>query len=203
MAYPHSCPVHPALFLNVFVFVDVKHPFILLRFCTKSEIKISVFLRLLIKTVSVFVIYDRTHCSVFMKLHNWANALTLISPEQLIATNGLNRKNLVSSKTWYFPSHRISHSSHSTWNLASKEYAFCCYCCSIFVFIRSCAFTPPTFDFVNLHFGEHFKNLFCAVLCVFVRSSVIGFRKMDTFLSIFVQGRNNMNGLSTYCFMSD
>ena len=44
------------------------------------------------KNLSVFVIYDRAHCSLFMKLHKGAEALTLISALKLIADNSLIRK---------------------------------------------------------------------------------------------------------------
>ena len=44
------------------------------------------------KNLSVFVIYDRSHCSVFVKLHRGAEALTLISALKLIVANSLIRK---------------------------------------------------------------------------------------------------------------
>ena len=41
------------------------------------------------KNSSVFVIYDRSHCSVFVKLHKGAEALTLFSDLKLIVANSL------------------------------------------------------------------------------------------------------------------
>ena len=66
-------------------------------FCTKNGEKNIRFCEftLLTKTnknLSVFVIYDRSHCSIFMKLHKGAEALTLISPLKLIVANSLIRK---------------------------------------------------------------------------------------------------------------
>ena len=40
----------------------------------------------------VFVIYDHSHCSVFVKLHKGAKSLTLISALKLIVPNSLIRK---------------------------------------------------------------------------------------------------------------
>ena len=44
------------------------------------------------KNLSVFMIYDRSHCSVFVKLHKGAEALTLTSALKLIVANSLIRK---------------------------------------------------------------------------------------------------------------
>ena len=38
------------------------------------------------------MIYDRSHCSVFVKLHKGAEVLTLISPLKLIVADSLIRK---------------------------------------------------------------------------------------------------------------
>ena len=67
------------------------------------------------KNLSVFVIYDRSHCSVFVKLHKGAEALTLISALKLIVANSLNRK---TGKTSCILSHRFLFSSNSTLNFA-------------------------------------------------------------------------------------
>ena len=44
------------------------------------------------KNLFVFVIYDRSHCSVFEKLHKGAEALTFISAIKLIVASSLIRK---------------------------------------------------------------------------------------------------------------
>ena len=75
----YPAPVHTAPFLY-------KNEEKNIRFCaftllTKTD-----------KNLSVFVIYDRSHCSVFVKLHKGAEALTLISALKLIVANSLIRK---------------------------------------------------------------------------------------------------------------
>ena len=49
------------------------------------------------ESISVFLAYDHSYCSVFLKLCNGDEALAVISPEQLVATNSLTRS---TSKTW-------------------------------------------------------------------------------------------------------
>ena len=44
------------------------------------------------ENISIFVTYSFSHHSAFVKLHNRTEALKLISPEQLIATNSWNGK---------------------------------------------------------------------------------------------------------------
>ena len=54
--------------------------------------------------MSIFVAYDRSHCSVFVTFLNETAAITLISPEKLRATNSLNSK---INKTLVFPISQI------------------------------------------------------------------------------------------------
>ena len=108
------CPFHITSFSNFSVFVDIQHPFTLLRFCTKMVIKIPV---LCIHTIdksgvkiSIYAAYDLSHCSDLVKRHNGVEAVTLISPEQLIAANSLNRngeKNVHFCETVHTTSHKM------------------------------------------------------------------------------------------------
>ena len=75
----YPAPVHTAQFLY-------KNGEKNVRFCaftllTKTD-----------KNLSVFVIYDRSHCSVFVKRHKGAEALTLTSALKFIVANSVIRK---------------------------------------------------------------------------------------------------------------
>ena len=83
------------------------------------------------KNLSVFVIYDRSHCSVFVKLHKGAEALTLISALKLIVSNSLIRK---TGKTYCILSQVFCFLQIQRWIRREMCEVFCCCCCSVFVF---------------------------------------------------------------------
>ena len=61
------------------------------------------------ENISVVLAYDRSKMPLFVKLHNEAEALTLIASKQLIVANSVNRK---TSKSFCFQSHRSPFSSN-------------------------------------------------------------------------------------------
>ena len=85
--------VHAAQFSNLSVFVDIH----VVPFLYKNGAKNICFCAFTVltkkdKNFSVFVIYDRAHGSVFVKLRKGAEALTLISALKLIVADSLIRK---------------------------------------------------------------------------------------------------------------
>ena len=178
--------VHTAPFSNLSVFVGIQHPFTLLHFCTNNgekNIRFYAF-TLLTKTdknLPVFVIYDRSHCSVFVKLHKGAEAVTLISALKLLLLT-VRLGKLTKLNVFYLIAFCFLQIQH--WILREICEIFCCCCCSVLflsVFVRS-HWSTQRFQKLPFLWISTLKSVF-ENLCVFVGSSVNGFTKTGIFCS--------------------